>query len=73
LVFLLQNANVAYLEKNPVNQICCISGRLIVPFNPDQWSSTVPTLQNWYYYYYYCYYFYNKYISDDCFGCEKIL
>jgi len=39
--FPLQAANVAYLKKNPIIQIFCISGWLAVPINLDKWSSIV--------------------------------
>ena len=38
----LHTASVAYFKKkNLIIRIFCISGWLVVPINPDKWSSTV--------------------------------
>jgi len=37
--FPLQTANVS--KKNPIIRIFCISGLVVVPINPDSWSSNV--------------------------------
>ena len=30
-----------FSKKNPIIRIFCLSGSLVVPMNPDEWSSTV--------------------------------
>jgi len=45
--FPLQTANVAcFRKKNPIIRNFCISGRLVVPINPEKYSYTVLQILN---------------------------